>query len=656
MSSTSINLISSQIDVASIVDSLMNIERAPVYNMQSQVATLQSKLSAFQSINTKLSSLSNKVNTMLFGDTDAPILKPFSFNDRLSESVFSKCKVTSSDEASISAIASNVNSTGSYAITVSNLAQARSISSSGFADATTTTVGTGTLTIATGSNDPVTLTINSTNNTLTGIRNAINNANAGITATIINDGSSSPYKLLVTANAAGTANSFTLNTDSLTGGQDLGFTQRQGAEDAVFTLNGISITKSSNTVSDVIDGVTFILKKESASSATLEVSRDIDGIVGSLQGIVTSYNDINSYINNQFAYNSTTKKAGTLSGDSTLRRIQSQLQDGLTESVSNRFSSITVAGQVGIDFNRDGSLSMNESKLREALSNDFSSVAALFLGDGTPAGSASLTDSRVTYNEKTSATQAGSYDIAITALAEQASVVGSQAFAQSNEMLTIMAGAQSVEVDISGAVAIGDALGLINNALSGANIAAIATDDGTGRIKIATNNYGSSQNISVRSDFGGSSGFSTSTTSDTGVNIAGTIGGYTAVGNGLTLTGAVNEPIEGLSLSIAQTTTGNYGTVTIASETVGVEGKSILMNMQTLLDGITDPLSGPLYSSKDAINKNIKNLNDQISNYEDRLTVKQQMLTDEYNRVDTALKQLQLAQSSISSALSSLPT
>jgi len=223
-------------------------------------------------------------------------------------------------------------------------------------------------------------------------------------------------------------------------------------------------------------------------------------------------------------------------------------------------------------------------------------------------------------------------------------------------MLTIMAGAQLVEVDISGAVAIGDALGLINNALSGANIAAIATDDGTGRIKIATNNYGSSQNISVRSDFGGSSGFSTSTTSDTGVNIAGTIGGYTAVGNGLTLTGAVNEPIEGLSLSIAQTTTGNYVTVTIASETVGVEGKSILMNMQTLLDGITDPLSGPLYSSKDAINKNIKNLNDQISNYEDRLTVKQQMLTDEYNRVDTALKQLQLAQSSISSALSSLPT
>ena len=211
MSTSSINLLGSSIDVGSIVDSLIYVDSAPVRNMQSQVTTLQSKVSAFQSLNTKLSALSNKVNTMLFGETEAPLLQPYTFADRLSGSIFARSSVTSSDEDIITATASNATSGGSYSIAVSSLAQAKSMASSGFADTTSTATGTGTITITTGSGDPVTITINSANSTLTGVRNAINNANAGVTATIINDGTASPYKLLIRANDTGTENSFTIH-------------------------------------------------------------------------------------------------------------------------------------------------------------------------------------------------------------------------------------------------------------------------------------------------------------------------------------------------------------------------------------------------------------------------------------------------------------
>ena len=174
--SSAVNLIGSTLDVPSIVDSFIYVESAPVRSMESQVSTLQSKASALQNLNTRLSSLSDKVSSFLFGDAEVPLSKPFSFYDRLAKSAFSKCIATSSAEDAISASSSNAATTGAYSITVSSLAQAQSYASAGFADATSPLAGTGTITIARGDSDPLVITINSTNNTLTGIRNVINNA------------------------------------------------------------------------------------------------------------------------------------------------------------------------------------------------------------------------------------------------------------------------------------------------------------------------------------------------------------------------------------------------------------------------------------------------------------------------------------------------
>jgi flagellar hook-associated protein 2 len=658
MSSSSINLVNSVIDVGSIVDNLIYADSAPVRRMQSQVTTLQSKVSAFQSLNTKLSALSDKIDTILYGTTDEPLINPYTFSDRLEDSVFSKCKVTSSDSDAISATADNANSSGTYSITVTSLAQAKSMAAANFADTSSTHTGTGTLTIQTGDDDAVNVTISESNNTLTGVCNAINDANAGVTATIINDGTSSPYRLLITANDAGTANSFTI-TDNLSGGQALNLQQKQAASDAQFVLNGVSITKSSNTISDVIPGVTFTLKATTTGAVNLTLDKDIDSIVSALNDFISAYNSVNSYINSQFAYDSTTKKSGLLSGDSTLRNIQSNLQNQIIQSVSNRFTNYNVAGQVGLEFNRDGSLNLDTDKLRSALSSNFAGVAALFLGNGTPSDSATTTDRRVTYNSKTSATQAGTYSVQITSLAQKAALIGNQTVTilSNSERLTITSGINSAIVNLSYHDSLSTVLSKINSSLSAQGMAITATNDGTDKISLAANNYGSDGSFSVvsnRASYPGSTGFGTTPRNGVGTNIAGLINGHAATGSGLGLTGATGQPEEGLSLNIDQTDIGDYGLVTVAPADQGIEGASIFMNLHSILDGITDPLAGPIHNSTDSFNQNIKSINDEISSYQARLEVERQMLTDQFNRADEALRLLTVTQSSLSSQLSKL--
>jgi flagellar hook-associated protein 2 len=658
MSSTSINLTSSTLDVATIVDNLINVDSAPVRRMQSQVTTIQSKVSAYQTLNTRLSAFSDKVNTLIYGDTEAPFNQPYGFSDRLADSVFAKCGVTSSDDSLISASASNANTVGDYSIAVSGLARAKTMTSAGFADTTSTTIGTGAFTITTGSNNPVTVTINSSNNTLKGVCDAINNANAGVSATIINDGSSAPYKLLITAKDTGTASAFTI-TDSLSGGQALGLTQSQAAADAQFTVNGVSITKSANTISDVISGVTFTLKNQTTSPVTVSVKKDADSIVKAINDIVSAYNSVNTFISGQFTYNAATKSAGVLAGDPTLRDVQSKLQSQFTATVSNRFTNYSVMSQVGLSFNRDGSVSLDEAKFRDALSSNYTAVAALFLGDGTPAGGVTATDSRVTYNSKTSATQPGTYSINVDSLAQQATAIGNQIIASlsDDETLTIEYGTATATVSLLQNDSLAAVLSKINSAFSAQSLAVTATDDGTGKIKIATNNYGSSQSITVFSDrdsASGTTGFGTAPATVFGTDIAGTINGNAALGNGLTLTGANGESEEGLSFSIAQALTGSYGTITVAPIINGVAGSSLLMGMTSIMKGITDPLSGSIHNATDGLNQSIRSLNDEISSYQDRLDKERQMLTDQYNQADEALRLLSVSQANLQSQLSSL--
>jgi flagellar hook-associated protein 2 len=384
MSST-VNLVSGGLDVQGIVDNLIYVAQEPIRRMQKQSTQFQNKISAFQTINTKLSTVLDKVNAILFKGDSVPLQTPFSFEDRLAGSVFSSVSASSSDETAVKATGTKGSASGSFSISVTDLASAETTAAQNVADTSTTTFGTGTLSIQVGSGAAVEVSIDGSNNTLEGIRKAINAADAGVTATIVNDGTpDTPYRLIVSSNETGTANAFTITSNLAGGGQALTFSEVHAATNAAFQVNGINVTKNSNTVTDVIDGVTLNLVSKTSSPVVVSVEPNADAIVAALRELVTAYNDVNAAIRTQTTYDATTKTAGILSGDSTVRSIQSSLQTLLTQAISNSYSSYAVLGQVGFEFNRDGNVSLNESKLRVALAENPTSVAALFLGSGSP--------------------------------------------------------------------------------------------------------------------------------------------------------------------------------------------------------------------------------------------------------------------------------
>jgi len=379
---SSINLINGGLDVQTIVDNLITVAHQPIDRLQQQNTASQNKITAYQTLNTKLLALKTSVENLLYHGGDVPLSPPSSFTDRLNGSILALRKATSSNENVVTATAAQGMATGSFTIEITKLAKFDTFTSNNFASYTETETKTGSLVIQKGTDEPVTITIDDTNNTLEGIKNAINYANAGFTASILNDGSGTPYRLMITSNDSGTANALAITNNLTEGsGASLTLSETTPADDAALQINGIDITSSSNTVANAIEGMTFDLKAESGT-AVVKVDRDIDSIVAGFQDFVTKYNDAASYISSQSTYNTTTKSAGILSGDFTLREARTQITSALTQSVSLSGCSLSVLSQLGFRLANNGTLSLDETKLRDELSTNFNDTAHLLLDDG----------------------------------------------------------------------------------------------------------------------------------------------------------------------------------------------------------------------------------------------------------------------------------
>lgn len=221
-------------------------------------------------------------------------------------------------------------------------------------------------------------TQSATNAGIRELQTAINDAKAGVTASIIYDGTG--YRLTITSKETGADNGFEM--DGALGA--LGFETKVDAQDALLTINGILITSSSNTVKEAIEGVTINVKNvtKDNENVTLNVGVDNDTIVSAVKEIVSAYNNVSIYINSQFYYNSALESSGALAGDSTLRMIQQRLQSAVSQGgvPFGENNGIRTMGQLGISFEKDGSLTLNESELRAALDKDFDAAAGFFLG------------------------------------------------------------------------------------------------------------------------------------------------------------------------------------------------------------------------------------------------------------------------------------
>ena len=376
------------IDVPTLVSQLMVVERQPIDKLKTKVTDAQAKISSLGTLNSLVSSFQTAALGLNTG--------------------LQSLAATPSDASVFAASVGSTAVPGNYALSVSQLAQSQSLVAAGQASSTTAigdgtattvtfdlgTISGGTLTdgvysgatFASNGNATASITINSSNNTLKGIRDAINSAALGVTATIVNDGSGTPYRLALSSSNSGASNSFKITTsggdgtiNSLLGYDPAGtqnLTQTLAAQDAKLTVNGIAITSASNTVSEAIQGVTLTLKNTTAAPTSLAVARDTTAIQTAAAAFVDAYNGLASQIKSRSAYGTSTSAGGALAGDPTLRLMQDQLRGIFNSPASG--GTLTSLAQVGIAFQQDGTLALDSTKLDSALTANFSDVTNLF--------------------------------------------------------------------------------------------------------------------------------------------------------------------------------------------------------------------------------------------------------------------------------------
>lgn len=390
-------------DVPTLVSQLMGIERRPIDSLNARISSYETKISSFGTLSSLVSGFQTAAKSL--------------------NTTLQKLSATPSDTGAMSATADSTAVPGTYSVNVSKLAQSQNLVAAGqtasnvaIGDGTATTVtidlGTisgGTLTngvysgaaFTSNGSGTVNVVIDGTNNTLEGIRDAINAASAGVTATIVNDGSGTPYRLALTSSSTGASNSLKITTsggdgsiDSLLGYDPAGtqnLNQTLAAQNASLTVNGIAITSASNTVSGAIQGVALTLKNTTGTPASLTVARDTAAISTAASGFVDAYNALASQIKSRSAYGSTGSEGGVLAGDSALRAMQDQLRTiFITPATGGTLSSLS---QVGITSKADGTLALDSSALNSAIATDYSDVVNLF---SSPSGFATRMDAWAT--------------------------------------------------------------------------------------------------------------------------------------------------------------------------------------------------------------------------------------------------------------------
>lgn len=341
------------INVQQFVQYALANQQANITALQNQQTSLNTQSAEITKISTDLSNLDNAV---------------FALNDPLG--ILSSQVATSSNSAVVNATASSTATAGSHSIIVNSLATTSSYYT-GALTTTTSTITAGTFQVQVGSNAAATVTVNSTNNTLSQLAATINNQNIGVSASVIQDSNGDRLALVSTASGAPGDITVSGNTTGLS------FTKAITGTNASLVVDGIPISSASNTVSNVISGVTLSLGSPSpATPVTVNVSPDTTQATSAINNLVSAYNTVITEINSQFNVASDGSGGGPLETDNSLRDVQAQLLGALSYSVPGNSGIVNLAS-IGVNFNNDGTLSVDSSALNSALSSNFSAVQNL---------------------------------------------------------------------------------------------------------------------------------------------------------------------------------------------------------------------------------------------------------------------------------------
>ncbi len=631
--------IGSGVLTSDLIDKLATAEREPTeLRLNRREDEINAKLSAFGRLKSAITELRLPARTL--GNPAA----------------MKELTLTSSNSAVSGSLGSGAKA-GTYSIEVTKLAKSHSISSAAYADKDTTQIGTGSLNIVVGPAS-ANITINSNNNTLAGIAEAINaKTSLNVTASVVNNGSG--YQLVVSSNKTGAANAIEINvTDDDTFNTDnsglsvLAFNATQKnmgepvpADDAAINYNGIPITRSSNTVSDLIPGVTLTLSSKNVDSpATIKIGQDSEKVADRVSEFVDKYNELKSIITELTAYDANDPaNSGILLGDATLRTMNQQLRSMLSSVVPGlEGSSVRSLVDVGITTNKDtGVVEFKRSEFLEAFAKYPDDVSALFSEQGR------TTDSQVGFVTKSINTKPGSYDVNITQIATHGAFTATKDVSAG---VTIGATNDTFKLKINGTES-NDIV--LNNAtyssaqlveelqaqidadtkLQAAGKSLVVSLDASNQLVFTSTTFGSTSKVDFTS-VGGTTladlGIDAIVGTD-GVNVAGTINGKTATGVGQQLSLLGTNDAAGIVLNITGGDLGDRGEVTV------IEGVG-----DRFVDLFTSYLSidGSITTRTEGFGKQLSEIGQQRLKLEDRVTSMRDRLILQFTAADILVNRL----------------
>ena len=656
--------IGSGLDVESLVAQLVLAEVQPQETrLNTTEAAYQAEISSFGAIKSALSNL----------QASAQALNTTSTYQTMSTSV--------SDYNKLSASASSSAFPGSYDLTVGNLATSHSLASVADYSATSSVVGTGVLTLAIGTTSydqetdvytsftpktgtsAVQITIDSSNNTLAGIRDAINASEAEATASIVFDGSN--YRLVLSANESGAANTLSITADDAdgidtnsTGLSALSFsssatnlTQTVAGADATLTVNGLSISSGSNVVSGAIEGLDLTLKETFATPETVSISKNTGTIKSAVQGFVDAYNDVIEVFNVQTSYDSETGRGSTLTGDATVRTLLSSIRNELNREVINPASDYSYAAEIGLTSSTlDGKLSIDDSKLTAALSADPLGVATVFSNFARP------TSSNVLFSSATNSTSEGEYAVSFTpaisgsllgaALAQNLNFSGNGNQSATFD-ITVDGETASVTIDSDFADDSAAALGLqsaINAALTTKSVTVSLSGSNADQLLISSTSSGSDSAVSVANlDSDASDLGLNSVSTTTGSDAVGTIGGFAATVSGTELTGVTGTPVAGLKIKVLGGASSQLGSVFYS--------KGIASKLDSLLTGLL-ATNGLIDAKLTGLTASVEDIADARSALGQRAENLESIYRNQFNGLETLISSINETSSFLTQALS----
>lgn len=641
--------IGSGVLTSDLIEQLAQAEREPTEKrLDAEEEGLGAQLSEVSRLKNAISDL--RLTSRLLGNPDAV-----------------KSNTVTSSNAGISGTATEKASTGQYSIQVDKLAAANSLASGVYADKDTTALGTGTLSISVGG-VAKNITIDGTNNTLEGIANAINGqANLGASASVLFTGSG--YQLVLTAKEAGLSNAVSLSvTDSdgnsaddsglsqLTNGA-LALTEVVPASDLAIKVNGVDITRESNTVDDLVKGVTFEFTEETTTAATVKITRDTETVTERVQELVDKYNALQEIIAETTKFDPSTGEAGIFLGEAAVRNIAQQARGviyGMVRGLEN--ANVRSLADIGISTDKDtGLLSFDSSRFKDRLNKYPDDVTALFADQGR------TTDSQVTFLKAGANTKVGAYDINITQAATQGAYTGNVALgatvdvdADNNTFSLRVNGIASGTITLDAntysredlVTEIQSQLDADGN-LSAAGASVRVSLDASNQLVFTSTKYGSASAVeflSVGTNTAAELGFDLGS-GTAGLDVAGTINGKEATGSGRQLSAASEDDSSGIVVEVTGTATGDRGKVSYIE---GVADQMIKATTNFI------GFEGLLTSFESRLNAELSNIGEERFALERRITSLTERLSRQFTAADILVSQFKNIENFLGTQLAAL--